>query len=131
MKKINVSAPKQGMISDAHPSQLTEGQYSVMINGNIENESGNAINVTNEKSNILATKFKEGFVVIGAFNDIDSNSTFFFLVNENTGVGEFGVVYNNQNVNDLADITINCTECDSIKQLAEPLENLEQIIVFF
>ena len=88
-KKINVGLAKVGMQKDAHPSQLTEEQYTHAKNANTENESGNAINITNEKSNILASKFKEGFVVINQTNDIDTNNTYFFLLNPETGVGEY------------------------------------------
>ena len=126
-KKINVGLAKVGMQKDAHPSQLTEEQYTHAKNANTENESGNAINITNEKSNILASKFKEGFVVINQTNDIDTNNTYFFLLNPETGVGEFGVLENNQNVNDLEDLTVNCTECHQIKELATPLEEIDQV----
>jgi hypothetical protein len=41
--------------------------------------------LSNEQSNLLATKFKEGYKVIGRKSDTNSNSTYFFLVNLNTG----------------------------------------------
>ena len=125
--KQNISLGKVGMNKDSHPSALKETEYSHAKNLNLENESGNSLNATNEKSNILATKFKEGFKVIHAVNDIDTTDTYFFLANPETGVGEFGVVENNQDVNDLSDTTLDCPNCASIKELAEPLENLEQL----
>lgn len=115
------------MNKDIHPSALKETEYSYAKNLNLEDSSGNSLNATNEKSNILATKFKEGFKVIHAVNDIDTTNTYFFLVNPETGVGEFGVVENNQDINDLSDIALDCPNCASIKELAEPLENLEQL----
>lgn len=114
---------KMGMDKDSHPSQLKETQYTHALNANTENESGNSLNLTNEKSNILASRFKEGFRVIGFENDIDTNSTYFFLANTITGVGEFGVIENNQDTNDLPDTLVNCTDCDTILKLSEPLEN--------
>lgn len=114
---------KMGMDKDSHPSQLKETQYTHALNANTENESGNSLNLTNEKSNILASRFKDGFRVIGFENDIDTNSTYFFLVNTTTGVGEFGVIENNQDTNDLPDTLVNCTDCDTILKLSEPLEN--------
>ena len=114
---------KMGMDKDSHPSQLKETQYTHALNANTENESGNSLNLTNEKSNILASRFKDGFRVIGFENDIDTNSTYFFLVNTRTGVGEFGVIENNQDTNDLPDTLVNCTDCDTILKLSEPLEN--------
>lgn len=126
-KKINPSFIKSGMNKDAHGSQLQNQEFSHVKNGNFEAESGEFLIVKNEKSNILATKFKEGFKVIHAVNDIDTTNTYFFLVNPETGDGEFGVVENNQDVNDLEDLTVNCGDCESIKELADPLENLEQL----
>lgn len=125
-KKINLSSAKLGMDKDTHPSGLTEAQYTHAYNANTENESGNSLNITNEKSNILASKFKTGFKVIGIGNDIDTNSTYFLLTNPTTGVGEFGVIESNQNTNDIADATVDCTDCDQIKTLSEPLENITQ-----
>ena len=126
-KKINLSSAKTGMVKDTHPSQLTDAQYTHALNANIESESGDSFNLTNEKSNILASKFKAGFKVIGFENDIDSNSTFFFLTNPSTGVGEFGVIEDNQNTNDVSDILVDCKDCNKANQLAEPLENLVQL----
>lgn len=125
-KKINISLPKVGMDKDSHPSNLNESQYTLAKNANVENESGNSLNIKNEKSNILASKFKEGFVVINQTNDIDSDSTYFFLVNPTTGVGEFGVIENNQNTNDLEDLTVDCNNCKQIKELSTPLEDIIQ-----
>ena len=125
-KKVNLSSAKLGMNKDTHPSQLQEAQYTHAYNANTENESGNSLNITNEKSNILASKFKAGFKVIGLGNDIDTNSTYFLLTNPTTGVGEFGVIESNQNTNDIADATVDCTDCDQIKTLSEPLENITQ-----
>ena len=115
------------MVKDTHPSQLDETQYTHAFNANIENEGGNSLNITNEKSNILASKFKPDFVVIGFENDILSNDTFFFLVNPQTGVGEFGYIKNNQNITDLQDIMYQCnSECDAVRELAIPLEDISQ-----
>lgn len=125
-KKINLSSAKLGMDKDTHPSGLTEAQYTHAYNANIENESGNSLNLTNEKSNILASKFKQGFKVIGFENDIDSNSTFFLLVNPTTHVGEFGVIEDNQNTNDISDVLVDCDNCNKVNQLSDPLETLTQ-----
>ena len=124
-KKIGF--PKIGMSKDAHPSQLEKTQYTHAYNANTEDESGNSLNLTNEKSNILASKFKTGFKVLGFENDIDSNSTFFFLVNPSTSVGEFGVIENNQNTNDAPDVLVDCDDCNQVNQLPDPLETLTQV----
>jgi len=124
--KVNLSSAKVGMQKDTHPSQLQETQYTHAFNANIESETGDILNITNEKSNILASKFKSGFKVIGYENDIDTNSTYFFLTNPNTGVGELGVIESNQNTNDLKDLEVNCTDCDKINELPKPLEDIAQ-----
>ncbi len=126
-KKTNINLAKIGMNKDTHPSQLDEQSFTHAKNANVENESGNSFNVKNEKSNILASKFKEGFVVINQTNDPTTGNTYFFLVNDETGVGEFGVIENNQNTNDLEDLTSDCGDCTQIKELAEPLEELTQV----
>ena len=118
--KINVALAKVGMDKDTHPSQLNETQYTHAINANVETESGNSLNITNEKSNILITRYKPGFVLIGFENDILSNDTYVFLVNPSTGVGEFGVIKDNQNITNLEDITALCDDCQEVRQLATP-----------
>ena len=127
MKKQNLAIGKIGMEKDSHPSGLNENQYPFAKNMNLENEIGNSLNASSEHSNILASKFKEGFKVIHAVNDIDTTNTYFFLVNPVTGVGEFGIIENNQNITELQDTVIDCGDCHSIKQLAQPLETLTQV----
>lgn len=126
--KVNVALVKVGMDKDTHPSQLNETQYTHALNANVETESGNSLNVTNEKSNILITRYKPGFVVIGFENDILSNDTYVFLLNPTTGVGEFGVIKDNQNITNLDDITFGCGDnCEEVKELASPLEEITQL----
>lgn len=123
---VNTGLIAKRLNKDTHPSSLEPGEYTHAMNTNTENESGDSINRTNEKSNVLSTRFKPGFRVHGVANDIDSDTTFFFLVNPETGVGEFGEIQNNKNTNDLEDLLINCTDCDKKYELAEPLEDIEQ-----
>lgn len=125
--KVNISLAKVGMNKDTHPSQLDETQYTHAFNANVETESGNSLNITNERSNMLITRYKPGFVVIGYENDLLSNDTYVMLINPTTGVGEFGYIEDNQNVINLQDITALCSNgCDEIKELATPLEQLPQ-----
>lgn len=126
--KTNISLAKVGMEKDTHPSQLNESQYTHALNANVETETGNSLNITNEKSNLLITRYKPGFVVIGFENDILSNDTYVMLLNPTTGVGEFGVIKDNQNVTNLDDITFGCSNnCEEIKELANPLEQITQL----
>jgi len=124
--KITPAFAKSGMDKDTHPSLLDEAKYTHAKNANIENESGGLMNLSTEHSNILASKFKEGFRVIHAQNDINSNNTYFFLVNPTTGTGEFGVIENTQNILDLEDLTVDCNNCNYINELSTPLENISQ-----
>jgi hypothetical protein len=125
--KVNIALAKVGMDKDTHPSQLNETQYTHALNANVETESGNSLNITNEKSNILITRYKPGFVLIGFENDILSNDTYVFLVNPITGVGEFGVIKDNQSITNLDDITVGCNgNCEEVRELATPLENITQ-----
>ena len=96
------------MNKDSHPSQLDEKDYTHAFNANVETESGNSLNITNEKSNILITRYKPGFVVHGFENDILSNDTYVFLVNPSNGIGEFGIIKDNQSITNLDDINVNC-----------------------
>lgn len=126
--KVNVALVKVGMDKDTHPSQLNETQYTHALNANVETESGNSLNITNEKSNILITRYKTGFVLIGFENDILSNDTYVLLLNPTTGVGEFGVIKDNQNITNLDDITFGCgNNCEEVKELAKPLEEITQL----
>lgn len=124
--KITPAFAKSGMDKDTHPSLLDESKYTHAKNANIENESGGLMNLSTEHSNILASKFKEGFKVIHAQNDINSNNTYFFLINPGTGTGEFGVIENTQNVLNLEDLTVDCGDCHQINELSTPLEEINQ-----
>ena len=128
MEKIRITPAfaKSGMDKDTHPSLLDEAKYTHAKNANIENESGGLMNLSTEHSNILASKFNEGFRVIHAQNDINSNNTYFFLVNPTTGTGEFGVIENTQNILNLEDLTVDCGDCHQINELSTPLEQINQ-----
>lgn len=128
MEKIRITPAfaKSGMDKDTHPSLLDEAKYTHAKNANIENETGGFMNLSTEHSNILASKFKSGFRVIHAQNDINSNNTYFFLLNPATGTGEFGVIENTQNVLNLEDLTVDCGDCNQINELSTPLEEITQ-----
>jgi hypothetical protein len=80
------------------------------MNANLENSSEDFFSLSNEQSNLLATRFKLDFKFIGGRVDIDSNTTFVFLTNPITGEGEFGKLEGFEN---------------NI-QIAQPLENTVQ-----
>lgn len=123
----NMNAPKKGMNRDIDLSEQQPNEYSIAINANIESADGETFILSNEQSNILATRFKGGFKFLGGKNDINSNNTYIFLLNPTTGVGEFGVIQNTQNTNDLEDLLVDCGDCSEIRELSTPLEDQEQI----
>ena len=120
-----INTPQRGL--NRNHINIGEADYSTLLNGLFDGlDSGDFI-ITNEMSNLLSSRFKEGFKVINATNDPYSNITYFFLVNPQTGVGEFGQIKNMQQVDNLEDIDLDCDTCYPIKELAEPLETLEQV----
>lgn len=125
--KKDISLVKQGMQKDKHPSQLEQQEYVSAVNANLSNESGNFVNISNEHSNILSSKFKNGFKVVGFKNDINSNNTYFFLTNPLTKISEFGYITNTQNLQNLSDIQTQCNTCDFDNILSQPLENITQV----
>lgn len=126
-QKTNISLVKKGMNRSSTASQLTEQEYTFAMNTNLEELSGETYSLSNEHSNVLASKFKDGFKVVGFKNDINLNKTFFFLTNENTKISEFGYITSNRNIQDLPDIEIQCDTCDYKNILAEPLEDTIQV----
>jgi len=120
--KINVF--QKGLQRDNH--LLGEAEYSTLLNGLFDAVDEGTFSLTNEMSNVLSSKFKEGFKVIHGVNDIYSNNTYFFLVNPTTGVGEFGQIKNTQTYQNLDDVERDCEGCLKPLDLAEPLENQTQ-----
>lgn len=120
-----INTPAKGLNRDSWA--LNEADYVHLQNGNFDNFDGGTFTLTNEMSNILSSKFKLGFKVIGFKNDLNTENTYFFLVNPTTGVGEFGVIKSNQLNSDLEDLTSGCDECLEIRELSTPLEDLEQV----
>ena len=78
-KEGQMNVPTKGLNKDSWSG--AEADYSHLQNGNFDNFDGGTFILTNEMSNILASKFKTGFRVIHVKNDIDTEDTYFFLVN--------------------------------------------------
>lgn len=125
--KLNISLGKKGMNRDAHPSNLQETEYTIALNSNYEDESGNGYPMLqNEHSNVLAFKFNTGFKVIGFKHDLNEDKTYYFLTNPISKISEIGYIANVQFVNNVEDVAVNC-DCDIIKKLDTPLENTIQV----
>lgn len=125
-KDKSVSAVKVGMNKDVHISNLRESDYAHAKNSNFFEEGGNGFNIQNEHSNILASKFKEGFKVIGLINDVVLNKTFFFLKNEATDESEIGQIVTNTDVPSYGDTLVDCNDCNQAVQEEKALENINQ-----
>lgn len=120
-----INIPSKGLNRDSWA--LNEADYVHLQNGNFDNFDGGTFTLTNEMSNILSSKFKAGFKVIGFKNDLNTENTYFFLVNPETGVGEFGVIKSNQLNSDLEDLISGCSECLEMRDLSTPLEDIDQV----
>lgn len=120
----NLNQPQVGM-SMKNPSLLKEGEYPLAVNAILQSANGNFAMLSNDHSNILASKFKEGFKVIGTNLVPSLNLTFFFLVNPSTGESEIGYIFDTEN-QDKPDSYSQCADCDY--QIVEdtPLEQTTQ-----
>ena len=125
-KNRNVSLAKIGMNKDVATDSLQNQSYTFALNMNIEDESGNILKLKSEHSNILGSKFKQGFKVIGFETDINTGFTYFFLTNPDTKVSEIGVIKNNSNIDMMSDIEVECSSCNHKRILSEPLEDTIQ-----
>jgi len=120
----NQSQPQVGM-SMRNPSLLKESEFSLAVNANLQSVSGNFALINNDQSNILATKFKEGFKVIGTNLVPALSCTFFFLVNPSTQESEIGFILDGNN-QDSPDPVINCSTCNQPILEDTPLEQTVQ-----
>lgn len=122
---IGISFGIQGMERQNFQHLDDEKVFTFQRNGNIETDE-NSIGLTNEHSNLLCSKFKPDFKVIGHKVDMLYNKVYFFLVNPITNVSEIGFIKFNKNVETGDDIITQCG-CEKILELGESLENLQQV----
>lgn len=126
-QKTNISPAKVGMNKSTHASQLDQQEYTYALNSNVEGSNGDTYSVTNEHSNVLASKFKDGYKVVGFKNDIKLDKTFFFLTNESTGISEFGEIVNKKTLPETLDNQSDCGGCENSNNLSLELENTIQV----
>ena len=122
MKDINIL---RGLQRDT--LNLTEGEYTTLLNGIFDGVDEGTFTLSNEMSNVLSSKFKEGFKVINVTPDPYSNTTYFFLINLTTGTGEFGRIKGTRNYVNIEDTLKDCDECNNSYNLSEPLEEQNQL----
>lgn len=125
-ESLDINQPKLGINLNARDGELKPNEYKLLVNGNIQSKVGDFVNITNELSNILCTKFKPGYKVIGTVPVIPLNKTFFFLVNPDTNQSELGEVYN-ISYTDVEDRQYFCDACNNPTIEDTPLELQEQI----
>jgi len=122
---IKVNVLQKGLNRDT--LAMGEGEYSTLLNGLFDAVDEGTFMLTNEMSNVLSSKFKSGFKVINATPDNFSNTTYFFLVNPQTGEGEFGQIKLLQQYTDIEDPLRECDECVNTYDFAVPLEEQTQV----
>lgn len=106
--------------------QLNEKAYTFQLNGNLEIDEQGGIALTNEHSNLLCSRFKPGYKVIGTKFDINSERVYFFLTNPTTKKSEIGFISYFHSLDDNDDLIKNCN-CTYEGILTNPLEDTEQI----
>lgn len=115
------------MNRDTHISQVSNVEYTFLLNGDTSNEVGEELNVQNEPSNYLGVIFPNGYKVIHHKLDILKDRTYFFLTNPATKKSSIGYVNIILEDNYNEDTRINCPDCkDSYNSLGAPLEQTNQ-----
>lgn len=128
-RKRNIASGKSGIERSKHPGEMSRDEYSFMLNGNFQDEHGNgAVILQNEPSNVKCSGFKPGYKVIGHKFDINSDRTYFWLVNPSTGCSEIGYIGSFYKADSLEAIEKECN-CDIQVVLENPLENIEQVSI--
>jgi hypothetical protein len=122
----NIHLAKIGMNLDTHPSNIREGEYIFALNALMEDITGEGLSSQNYPSNLLCSKFKDGFKVNGFGRDYLGDRVFFFLVNPNTKVSEIGYITISTDIELPEDEDGEC-KCVPKKNLPKPLEELTQI----
>lgn len=125
-RKVNINYGLIGMNRTGFGHQLDEKTYTFQLNGNLEIDEMGGIALTNEHSNLLCSRFKPGFKVIGNKFDINSDKVYFFLTNPTTGVSEIGYIPYFHDIENQDDVLQDCN-CTYENILSEPLEQQEQI----
>lgn len=125
-RKVNINVGVVGMDRTTFNHHTDEKVYTFQLNGNIETDEQGGIALTNEHSNLLCSRFKPGYYVIGNKFDVNSNRVYFFLTNPTTGLSEIGYIKYYHSVEDLEDNIQECN-CSYESILSEPLESQEQL----
>lgn len=91
-KDIVFNTPIVGLNKDSHPSRVEQGEYFHANNTNISTKDGMEFFLTSEPSNLLVTRIKEGYKVLGFEANYNKGYIYYFLHNPETKVSEIGRV---------------------------------------
>ena len=137
---VQVSFGISGMERQSFQHLMDEKVFLYQKNGNIETDT-ESLALTNEHSNLLCSKFKPGYVVIGTKYDSLNSKIWSFLtekephdktdsegnvITDDKGNtikvrnSEIGFIQINGNINDESDLSYDCG-CDMKSILSEPL----------
>ena len=116
---------KKGMNKDNHVTSLDEQSYIHALNANFQGQDGDSVNLQNEESNILCSRFVDGFHVIGIQHDTTGERTYFFLTNPETGESEIGYIKDLEKQISFSDTLKEC-DCDISTVLSSGLESVAQ-----
>ena len=127
---IQVSFGISGMERQSFQHLIDEKVFTFARNSNIETDT-ESISLTNEHSNLLCSRFRPGYVVIGVKYDNLYSRIWFFLTekhpdSEGKRKSEIGFIQINNNITDESDLETDCG-CDMTSILSESLENTEPI----
>ncbi|MDR1019039.1 MAG: hypothetical protein LBM02_10115 [Lachnospiraceae bacterium] len=126
---ISVSFGVQGMERQNFQHLLDDKVFTFQRNGNMETDEEN-IGLTNEHSNLLCSRFKPGYIVIGTKYDNLNSRVYFFLTEKEVDSNgkrksEIGSIRFNKNIQNIDDVEVDCG-CDMNSILSKPLEETAQ-----
>ena len=116
-KKQSVSVPRVGMKRDTHISQLQQTDYVFLMNGSVESEDGNSLNISNEPSNTLSVNFPSGYKVIGFKKDVLNEKTYYFLTNPEIKKSSIGYVNDKKAETYNEDLYQDCGDCNGQNEI--------------
>ena len=143
---LQVSFGISGMERQSFQHLIDEKVFVFQRNGNIETDD-ESLALTNEHSNLLCSKFKPGYVVIGLKYDTLNSKIWFFLTEKDPSLkidtnnkpvldengdrqyvrkSEIGSIKINGNITEDSDLNSECG-CDMESILSEPLEDTEPV----
>lgn len=127
---ISLSFGIQGMERQNFSHLNDEKVFTFQRNGNMETDE-ETIGLTNEHSNLLCSRFKPGYIVIGKKYDGNNNRVIFFITEKYPDTNgkrksEIGQIKFNTEITTVDDMIVDC-DCDYNTILDDPLEETEQI----